>query len=187
MDRRDFLQSVSLCTVGLLVPISASIIIEPQANARAISLQKNTTTTVSKVDNGCNIFYTKMDGGEHIADIYGFSPDSDKFEKIIFNSEFDINDPFHIIYSEYLTDEDGERTLFTCSKKNIVLTNYTQVDKNVFTNVGYDTNPSAAKRLEYKYKVETVETPHGRKDFYKLCRVPNSDIYYKLNVTHEYT
>lgn len=170
MDRRDFIQSISLVTLGLLAPIS-NVMIEAPANAQAVFISR-----ISKeIKNG----YSKITGGEIFADIYGFSTKSNKFDKIIFKDNFQLqkDEPFHIIHSEYVVDDDGEKVCFTSSIKNVLITNYKQVGENVFVDVNYDINPSVTKRLEYNFEIKANKR-HKHKEY----TVKNSNIKYSIGL-----
>lgn len=172
MDRRDFLQLASLTAIGLFAPISNSIIEAP--NAQAVFI-----TCISKeIKNG--LPYSKITGGDIFADIYGFNVDSNKFDKMIVKDNYRLqkNEPFHIIYSEYVTDEDNQQVCFTSTKRNVVITNYEQIGENVFTDINYDTDSSVAKRLEYDYEIKDRSIFKGRKN--KLYTVANSKVQYTL-------
>lgn len=175
MDRRDFLQSISLVTIGLLAPIS-NVIIEAPANAQAVFIPR-----ISKeIKNGSQ--YSKITGGDIFADIYGFNVDSNKFDKMIVKDNYRLqkNEPFHIIYSEYVTDEDNQQVCFTSTKRNVVINNYEHIGENVFANINYDFAPVVAKRLEYDFVIKPKESSFRKES--KVYTVANSKVKYTLTI-----
>lgn len=175
MDRRDFCKSIALVTAGLLAPISIETKIQT-ANAQAFSI----TGFAINDEKSYNI------GGFKVADIYGFDPGVLKFDKLILTEKFDIKKPFHIVYSEYAVDDDGDKICFSNTIRNAILTEYNQIDENVFANINYDIDTSAGKRLEYSYDIVPKPTPTALKSIsIKTQRkyfVPNSNITYSISI-----
>ena len=114
--------------------------------------------------------------GKVIANIYGFNYEDNVIDKLEFLETPNIDSTMHIIYSEYVIDDDGVEICMSSSIRNVLITGFKKKLDNVFFTVSYVSGFESQARLDYPL----VDRKVVRGINVSRYRVPNSPIVYTV-------